>query len=51
MSYNAKQEDIGSDEDLAARRQYYNDIQNLWQNIPEHLKEENNLIPQTCFLR
>ncbi len=51
MQYNATQEDVGSDEDLAKRRQYYSEVQSLWHNIPEQLKEENNLTPQTCFLR
>lgn len=51
MRLNSESEQVGSEEDLAQRRRYYNDIVNWRFTLPNHLKDEENFTFQTAFLR
>lgn len=51
MEHNAACHDVGSQTDLASRRQYYNENQELRRHLARHLQHEQNFAPQTSFLR
>ncbi|KAM0415639.1 hypothetical protein ACHAPT_013411 [Fusarium lateritium] len=44
-------QEIGSEEDLKRRRELYAAVVEWSKNMPERMKEESVLAPQTCFLR
>ena len=52
MQHNIKEGNkIGSKEDLEQRKLLYAQLQ-LWNTkLPKEFQPENNLLPQTCFLR
>lgn len=45
------QGNLGSEEDIDKRRQLFAALQQWRRRLPEHLREDTNFTPQTCFLR
>ncbi|KAH7187276.1 putative C6 transcription factor [Fusarium oxysporum] len=51
MFCNIRAQEIGSEEDLKKRRELYSSVLEWSGNLPKRMKKDENLTPQTCFLR